>query len=561
MADTSAQLPHDNVIFAGISSHVTTVFVVPLRCLNRRTMSLKTLHTTILDLHNTHCPRLSDEHTAIGRIWSHPNLTYNEVAVDSKILRDYKPSDSAVALDISRDGDSFVSDHIPAYQTATPGDFPLSFVIEIVDNVTPIARPKRLAPDDTDHPRPTKQQKTSGANVLPVQRTGDSRVTTQTSGSRLAPQDSKRIDLDARTSLLGSTWPLDSEDVNHLTSDFKESVHTFWLAPPQRRCFDDNNNSELKLENIRRIGQHLLSSLGPEQVLPSPHVSDIQQLLAQPGMLLVDKTHGVSVIDHCDPYNILILCRPRGFGMKTFLSMVSQVCDDLSSPTLIEALYPMDEEAYFPPAYPVLRLDLSKVSADTSTIKQLLQEYMNLQIRQLWLKYDHIYGCQDIDMFLKSTPGVTLENYDSPVLRARPEDRAAVMHYMDSEFMAALVMSHMSGHCIRTILTSEMVTDAYTGIHLDRLEKYSHDLTHDAALQEAFGFTEKEIRALDGALEGKNPAAGDVIQDLHERGIEAYNFNTSSESTFEFSGLIDAVYSMQEVLDVLAQRIGKPNRQ
>ncbi len=135
------------------------------------------------------------------------------------------------------------------------------------------------------------------------------------------------------------------------------------------------------------------------------------------------------------------------------------------------------------------------------------------------------------------------------------------MHYMDSEFMAALVMSHMSGHCIRTILTSEMVTDAYTGIHLDRLEKYSHDLTHDAALQEAFGFTEKEIRALDGALEGKNPAAGDVIQDLHERGIEAYNFNTSSESTFEFSGSIDAVYSMQEVLDVLAQRIGKPNRQ
>ncbi|KAF8893261.1 hypothetical protein CPB85DRAFT_1440665 [Mucidula mucida] len=179
-------------------------------------------------------------------------------------------------------------------------------------------------------------------------------------------------------------------------------------------------------------------------------------------------------------------------------------------------------------------------------------------------------------MFLKSTPGVTLgvatappahrtlllvENYDSPVLRARPEDRAAVMHYMDSEFMAALVMSHMSGHCIRTILTSEMVTDAYTGIHLGRLEKWSHDLTHDAALQEAFGFTEKEIRALDGALEGKNPPAGDIIQDLRERGIESCHFNTSSESTFEFSGSTDAVYSMQEVLDVLAQRIGKPNRQ
>ncbi|KAF8893266.1 hypothetical protein CPB85DRAFT_1440669 [Mucidula mucida] len=352
----------------------------------------------------------------------------------------------------------------------------------------------------------------------PVQRTGDSRVTTQTSGSRLAPQDSKRVDLDAQTSLLGSTWPLDSEDVNHLTSDFKESVHT---SPPQRKCFDDNNNSELKLENIRRIGQHLLSSLGPEQVLPSP------------------RTHGVSVIDHCDPYNILILRCPRGFGMKTFLSMVSQVCDDLSSPTLIEALYPMDEEAYFPPAYPVLDLDLSK-------------------IRQLWLKYDHIYGCLDIDMFLKSTPGVTLVHHllIEPFFSPSRGDA-----YMDSEFMAALVMSHMSGHCICTILTSEMVTDTYTGIHLDRLEKYSLDLTHDAALQEAFGFTEKEIRALDGALEGKNPAAGDVIQDLHERGIEAYNFNTSSESTFEFSGSIDTVYSMQEVLDVLAQRIGKPNRQ
>ncbi len=135
------------------------------------------------------------------------------------------------------------------------------------------------------------------------------------------------------------------------------------------------------------------------------------------------------------------------------------------------------------------------------------------------------------------------------------------MHYMDSEFMSAVVMSHVQGHFIRTILTSEMVTDAYTGIHLDRLEEYSLDLTHDAALQEAFGFTEKEVRALDGALEGKNPAAGDVIQDLHERGIESCHFNTSSESTFEFSGSTDAVYSMQEVLDVLAQRIGQPNRQ
>ncbi len=133
------------------------------------------------------------------------------------------------------------------------------------------------------------------------------------------------------------------------------------------------------------------------------------------------------------------------------------------------------------------------------------------------------------------------------------------MRYMDSEFMAVVVMSHMSGHCIRTILTSEMVTDAYTGIHLDRLEKWSLDLTHDAALQEVFGFTEKEIRALDGALEGKNPAAGDIIQDLHERGIESCHFNTSSESTLEFSGSTDAVYSMQQVLDVLAQRIGKPN--
>ncbi|KAF9014822.1 hypothetical protein BDZ89DRAFT_437970 [Hymenopellis radicata] len=132
---------------------------------------------------------------------------------------------------------------------------------------------------------------------------------------------------------------------------------------------------------------------------------------------------------------------------------------------------------------------------------------------------------------------------------------------MDKEFFAAVVMSHLQGHYVRTILTSEVVTDEYTGIHLDRLERFSIDLTHDAAMQEVFGFTEKEVRALDGVLEGKNPAAGDVIQDLHERGIESCNFNTRSESSFEFSGSADSVYSMQEVLDVLAQRVGKPNRQ
>ncbi|KAF8894866.1 hypothetical protein CPB85DRAFT_1440487 [Mucidula mucida] len=531
MADTSAQLPHDDVIFAGISSHVTTFSVVPLRCLNWRTMSLKTLHTTIIDLHNAHCFKLSEEHTATGRIWSHPNLTYNEVAVDSTILRDYQPSDSAIALDISRGGDSLGSDHIPAFQPATPGDFPLAFVVEIVD-VTPIALPKPLAPTDIDHTRPTK----------------------------LILEESVHTSCRKRKHCNDADSTSDSESEGSIRS----------VGSATKR---------LKLENIHRIGQHLLSSLGPEQVLPSPRVSDIQQLLAQPGMLLVDKTRGVSVIDHCDPSSILILRRPHGFGMSTFLSMVSQVCDDLSSPTLIEVLYPMDEEAYFPPAYPVLHLNLSKVFADASNIKQSLQEYMNSQIRQLWLKYDHIYGYEDVDRFLMPTPGDTLfvsttpfitpahqtlllvENYDSPVLRARPEDRAAVMHYMDSEFMSAVVMSHVQGHFIRTILTSEMVTDAYTGIHLDRLEEYSLDLTHDAALQEAFGFTEKEVRALDGALEGKNPAAGDVIQDLHERGIESCHFNTSSESTFEFSGSTDAVYSMQEVLDVLAQRIGQPNRQ
>ncbi len=182
MADTGTQLPHDDVIFAGISSHATASYVVPLRRL--KNMSLKTLHTTILDLHNMHCSKLSDEHTATGRIWSHPNLTFNEVMVDPKILRDYRPSDSAIALDISRDGDSFVSDHIPAFQPATPGDFPLAFVVEIVDNVTPSALTKRLAPADIDHLRPTKQRKTSTSKVLPVQRIGDSRVI-KTPGSRL----------------------------------------------------------------------------------------------------------------------------------------------------------------------------------------------------------------------------------------------------------------------------------------------------------------------------------------------------------------------------------------
>ncbi|KAF8894861.1 hypothetical protein CPB85DRAFT_1329939 [Mucidula mucida] len=147
-------------------------------------MSLKTLHTTVIDLHNAHCFKLSDEHTATGRIWSRPNLTCDEVTADPKILRDYRPSDSAIALDISRDGDSFVSNHIPAFQTATPGDFPLAFVVEIVDNITPIAPPKCLAPADIDHLRPTKQRKTSTSKVLPVQRIGDSRAI-KTPGSRL----------------------------------------------------------------------------------------------------------------------------------------------------------------------------------------------------------------------------------------------------------------------------------------------------------------------------------------------------------------------------------------
>ncbi|KAF9014824.1 hypothetical protein BDZ89DRAFT_1076280 [Hymenopellis radicata] len=393
------------------------------------------------------------------------------------------------------------------------------------------------------------------------------------------PEDAKRVDLDAPISSLFPTWPLDSEDVIHLTFDLEESIHA---SSPKRKCFDDDDCSSdseesirsvgsatkrPKLETIHRIGQRLLASLGPEQTLPSPRVSNIQQLLAQPGMLLVNKTRAVSVIDDCDSSKIIILRRPRGYGMKTFLSMVSQVYDDLSSPTLIEALYPEYEDTFFSPTHPVLHLDFSKVSADSSTIAQSLHEYINSQVRQLLLT------------FMKSTPGSTLtlatapysapviqtllliENYDSPVLRARPSDRAAVMSHMDREFFAAVTMSHLQGHYVRTILTSEMVTDAYTGIHLDRLERFAIDLTHDAAMQEVFGFTEKEVRALDGVLEGKNPAAGDVIQDLHERGIESCNFNTSSESSFEFSGSTDSVYSMQEVLDVLAQRMGKPNRQ
>ncbi|KAF8893265.1 hypothetical protein CPB85DRAFT_1330727 [Mucidula mucida] len=182
MADTGTQLPHDDVIFAGISSHATASYVVPLRRL--KNMSLETLHTTVIDLHNAHCFKLSDEHTATGRIWSRPNLTCDEVTADPKILRDYRPSDSTIALDISRDGHSFVSDHIPAFQPAMPGDFPLAFVVEIVDNITPIAPPKRLAPADIDHLRPTKQRKTSTSKVLPVQRIGDSRVI-KTPGSRL----------------------------------------------------------------------------------------------------------------------------------------------------------------------------------------------------------------------------------------------------------------------------------------------------------------------------------------------------------------------------------------
>ncbi|KAF9014823.1 hypothetical protein BDZ89DRAFT_1118428 [Hymenopellis radicata] len=69
---------------------------------------------------------------------------------------------------------------------ATHGDHdhPLAFIVELVDNVTPIALPKRLASGDVDHARPTKQRKTSTAKVLSVERIGDSRVL-KTAGSKL----------------------------------------------------------------------------------------------------------------------------------------------------------------------------------------------------------------------------------------------------------------------------------------------------------------------------------------------------------------------------------------
>ncbi|KAF9014832.1 hypothetical protein BDZ89DRAFT_1076289 [Hymenopellis radicata] len=494
MAETGAPLPYDYDIYVGISHHVTNSFVVCLRCsdLSWREMLLETFYTRILGAHYIQCLKPWEAHRTTGRIYSHPNLTCNEVLINPEILHDYRPSESDIALDISRDGKSFVSDHIPAFQPpalATHGehDHHLSFIVEIV---MPTALPKCLASGD---------------------------------------------------------------------------VHS--------TC---NEQRETSVVNFRRVGQRLLASLGPGQTLPSPRVSNIQQLLAQPGMLLVDKTFAVSVIDHCDPGKIIILRRPRGYGMKTFLSMVSQVYDDLSSPTLIEALYPEYEDTFFSPTHPVLHLDFSRVSADASTIAESLHEYINSQIRRLILTYEDLFGFEDVESFMKSTPGSTLtlatasfcsppllliENYDSPVLRARQSDRAAVMSHMDRELFAAVSMSHVQGDYVRTILTSEVVTDAYTGIHLDRLERFSIDLTHDAAMQEVFGFTEKEVRALDGVLEGKNPAAGDVIQDLHERGIESCNFNTSSKSRYKFSGSTDAVYPMQEVLDLLAQRVGKPNRQ
>ncbi|KAF8903566.1 hypothetical protein CPB85DRAFT_1319784, partial [Mucidula mucida] len=94
------------------------------------------------------------------------------------------------------------------------------------------------------------------------------------------PQDAKRVDLDAPISSLFPTWPLDSEDVIHLTFDIEASVHT---SSPKRKYFIDEDSTSdsdsegsirsvgsatkrLKLENIHRIGRHLLSSLGPEQV-------------------------------------------------------------------------------------------------------------------------------------------------------------------------------------------------------------------------------------------------------------------------------------------------------
>ncbi|KAF9014821.1 hypothetical protein BDZ89DRAFT_437974 [Hymenopellis radicata] len=170
-------------------------------------MLLETLHTRILGGHNLNCPKPSEDHRATGRIFSHPDLTYNEVSLNPALLYDYRPSDSATALDISRDSKSFVSDHIPAFQPlATPGDFPLAFIVELVDNVTPIALPKRLSSGD---------------------------------------------------------------------------VHS--------TC---NEQRETSVVNFRHVGQYLLASLRPEQTLPSPRVSDIQQLLAQPGMLLADKTLG-----------------------------------------------------------------------------------------------------------------------------------------------------------------------------------------------------------------------------------------------------------------------------
>ncbi|KAF9039714.1 hypothetical protein BDZ89DRAFT_1035321 [Hymenopellis radicata] len=328
-----------------------------------------------------------------------------------------------------------------------------------------------------------------------------------------------------------------------------------------------------KLENIYRIGKHLLASGGVEQILPPPHAVGQQDFAFR-------------VLDDLDPSPVVVLRRPRGYGLRTFVSTVAHVYDENNSRAVVDAFIRDNVDGLDNPTCRVLRLDFSLISADPASIAQSLRDYVHSQLRLFGLKYGEFYSVPDVERCLRDDPGLsialcmarfksgfgvflTIDNYDSILSRARPSDRAAIEKFLDEYFFLSISISYFQGNYHRIFFTGEMEPEECHDIipekcctHLERFGQHVMDLTHDVCMQEVFGFTEKEVRALDGALEGKDPAAVDVIEDLRARGIDSCNFNSSSKSAFILSDSApEPVYSMQDVLDVLSQRIGKPNRQ
>ncbi|KAA8910762.1 hypothetical protein FN846DRAFT_888157 [Sphaerosporella brunnea] len=148
------------------------------------------------------------------------------------------------------------------------------------------------------------------------------------------------------------------------------------------------------------LGFNIYQTTGNGQKVLDPHLPTMLQslphYLLQPGLLFVDKTKYIEILDQTNEYAYMFL-RPRRFGKSTFLNMLCTYYDIAQADkweNIFGGLYIGNNPTASRSKHLVLRFDLSgiDISGGISLTRQTFHDYLNIVLSEFLVKYRHFLG-------------------------------------------------------------------------------------------------------------------------------------------------------------------------